>query len=88
MSEMKRPARRNMTITVEEDVARWARIRAAEEDTSLSRLIGEMLRERMVSEEGYRAAREQFFSVPPRKLRRRGETLPTRDEIHDRAGLR
>lgn len=37
-------ARRNMTITVEEDVARWARVKAAEQDTSVARLVGEMLR--------------------------------------------
>jgi hypothetical protein len=35
---------KNVTITIEEDVARWARIRAAEEETSLSRRVGEMLR--------------------------------------------
>jgi predicted nucleic acid-binding protein len=38
---------RIITITVDEDVARWARIEAAKEDTSVSRLVGEMLRERM-----------------------------------------
>ena len=79
---------RNVTVTLEDDVARWARIRAAEDDTSLSRLIGEMLREKMITEEGYRAAREQFFSIRPRQLRRRGQPLPGRDETHDRAGLR
>ena len=42
---------RNITITVDEDVARWARIEAAREDTSVSRLVGEMLRERMAEEE-------------------------------------
>jgi hypothetical protein len=38
---------RNITITVDEDVARWARIEAGKEDTRVSRLVGEMLRERM-----------------------------------------
>jgi hypothetical protein len=36
---------KNVTITLDEKVARWARIRAAEEETSLSRLVGEMLRD-------------------------------------------
>ena len=79
---------RNVTITLEEDVARWARLRAAERETSVSRLVGEMLRDRMAIEEGYRAAREQFFAVRPRRLREPGRPLPTRDELHDRAGLR
>jgi hypothetical protein len=79
---------KNVTITLVEDVARWARLRAAERETSVSRLVGEMLRDRMVTEEGYRAAREQFFAVRPRRLRKPGRPLPTRDEIHERAGLR
>ncbi len=38
---------RNVTVTLEEDVARWARIEAARRDTSVSRLLGELLKERM-----------------------------------------
>ena len=79
---------RNVTISLDEEVARWARLRAAERETSVSRLVGEMLRDRMVTEEGYRAAREQFFAVRPRRLRKPGQPLPIRDELHDRAGLR
>jgi len=79
---------RNVTITLDEDVARWARIRAAEAETSVSRLVGEMLREKMVTEQGYRSARAQFSAVQPRWLRARGRLLPKRDELHDRAGLR
>jgi hypothetical protein len=79
---------KNVTITLDKEVARWARIRAAEAETSVSRLVGEMLRELMASEAGYRSAREQFFSVEPRPLRELGKPLPARDELHDRAGLR
>jgi hypothetical protein len=35
---------KNVTISLHEDVARWVRIRAAEGETSVSRLIGEMLK--------------------------------------------
>lgn len=38
---------RNVTVTLEEDVAQWARIEAARRDTSVSRLLGEILKERM-----------------------------------------
>jgi hypothetical protein len=38
---------RNVTVTLEEDVAQWARIEAARQDTSVSRLLGEILKERM-----------------------------------------
>ena len=35
---------KNVTITLKEEVARWARIKAAEKNTSVSRLVGEMLK--------------------------------------------
>lgn len=38
---------RNVTVTLEEDVAQWARIEAARRDTSVSRLLGELVKERM-----------------------------------------
>ena len=38
---------RNVTVTLEQDVAQWARIEAARRDTSVSRLLGELMKERM-----------------------------------------
>ncbi len=43
---------RNVTVTLEEDVAQWARIEAARRDTSVSRLLGDLLRERISAEGG------------------------------------
>jgi hypothetical protein len=43
---------RNVTVTLEEDVAHWARIEAARRDTSVSRLLGELLKERMSTQDG------------------------------------
>jgi len=37
----------NVTITFDEEVARWHRVCAAKQNTSLSRLVGELLREKM-----------------------------------------
>ncbi|MGA2964798.1 MAG: hypothetical protein ABSD64_01205 [Terriglobales bacterium] len=34
---------RNVTVTLEEDVAVWARMEAARRDTSVSRLLGALL---------------------------------------------
>ena len=50
---------KNVTITLDEGVARWARIRAAEHNTSVFRLVGEMLREKMISEKTYQMAMQQ-----------------------------
>jgi hypothetical protein len=81
----KKPARRNVTITLDEDVARWARIKAAERDTSVAQLVGEMLKEEMQREGAYAAAmREHFAIITPVKRRKPGERFPTRDELYDR----
>jgi hypothetical protein len=79
---------KNVTITLSEDIARWARIRAAELNTSVSRFVGEMLRERKQEEESYQAAMKQYLSQKPRRLRKAGTDYPRREELYDRADLR
>ena len=38
---------KNITITLDEHAAAWARVQAAEQNMSLSRYVGEMLRDKM-----------------------------------------
>jgi hypothetical protein len=71
---------KNVTITMEEEVAHWARIRAADQDTSLSRLVGEMVREKMIEEKTYQSAMKQYWSQAPRALKKRGGKYPRRSE--------
>jgi hypothetical protein len=77
---------RKVTITIEEPLARWARLEAARQDISVSRLLGEFLKERMIEKEGYQRAmrralaRQPFLSTDGRYL--------SREEAHDRAHLR
>jgi hypothetical protein len=81
----RKPRRRNVTITIEEDVARWARIKAAEKDTSVSQLVGDMLKEEMQNEGAYQAAmRDHFAMIKPVKFEKPGGRFPTRDELYDR----
>ena len=79
---------KNVTITLDEEVARWARVMAAEQNTSVSRLVGEMLREKMNAEHNYQIAMQQYLSRPPNVLKFPGEKLPAREELYDRKGLR
>ena len=78
---------RNLTITVDDEVARWVRIRAAQHESSVSRLVGQMLRQHMLEEEGYEAAKNQFLSLEPLPLKKSG-AYPGREELHDRDRLR
>ena len=75
---------KNITVALEDDVARWARIWAAEHESSVSRMLGDLLKQRMREKAGYDAAMQEFLSVESRRLRKHGERLPTRDEIHER----
>jgi len=75
---------KNVTITLDEEVARWARIRAAEHNTSVSRLVGEMLKEKMQEEEAYLLAMQQYLAEEPRLLKKTGATYPSREELHER----
>lgn len=47
---------RNVTVTLDEETARWARLEAARQDTSVSRLLGRLLRESMHEQASYDAA--------------------------------
>jgi hypothetical protein len=77
---------KNVTVTMEDTVADWARMEAARRNTSVSRLIGEMLADKMRHDDAYeRAMREEleFKSI--------GESSSpyfTRDEVNDRAAFR
>lgn len=79
---------RNVTITLDDETAAWARIEAARRDTSVSRLVGEMLREKMARDDAYEIAKKRFKATEPVALTGEGERYPSRDETHDRAGLR
>ena len=79
---------RNLTIKVEEDVARWAKIYAAEKNTSVSRMLGEFLAEMKEQREGYQAAMKRFLAQEPFLMSKPGEKYPTREEIHERHPLR
>lgn len=79
---------RNVTVTLDEDTARWARLEAARQDTSVSRLLGDILSERMAGEIEYQTAMTRYLAQVPGRHRRPGQRLPARDELHDRHGLR
>jgi hypothetical protein len=76
----------NLTITAEEEVLRWARVRAAEGNTSVARLVGDLLREHMQEERGYENAKRRFLGTKARVLSKR--PYPSRDEVHARSRIR
>jgi plasmid stability protein len=75
---------KNVTITLDEKVAKWARVRAAQLDTSVSRLVGDLLREMMAREQAYEIDMEKFLAITPVHLKEKGASYPERDELHAR----
>ena len=79
---------RNVTVTLDEQTARWARVEAARQDTSVSKLLGELLRAEMLHEAQYDSAKRMYLAQQPRIHRCEEQPLPSREELHDRVGLR
>jgi hypothetical protein len=69
----------NLTITADEDTLRWARIEAARRNTSVARLVGDLLRDQMRRERAYEQAMREALKF--RSYRFEGGPLE-RDEIY------
>jgi hypothetical protein len=74
----------NITLKIETDLLREARILAAEEGTSISALLAERLAEAVRERKGYNQARRRAL----RRLRKgfdlRWTPARSRDELHER----
>jgi hypothetical protein len=75
---------KNVTITLDEDVVRWAKVWAASNDTSVSRMLGEDLRKKMLAEQHYGRAQKRFLSKSPTPLKSAGTSYPDRDSLYER----
>ncbi len=78
---------KNVTISMDEELARWVRIKAAEQNMSVSRYIREQLLSQMRHAERYRQAMKRNLARRPRNLSG-GRDYSSREEIHDRPLLR
>ena len=79
---------KNVTITLPEDVARWLRVKAAEDDRSVSRWIAELLERMRRREDEYELAMRRALAIEPRRIEWPEGRKPTREELYDRPGLR
>ena len=76
-------AMKNVTIKLEDDVAHWSRIWAAEHNTSVSQILGDLLKQMKQEKTGYTIAMQQFFDGEPQPMNKAGK-YPSRDELHER----
>ena len=73
-------AMKNVTVTMEDNVAEWARLEAARRNTSVSRLIGEMLAEKMRHDDAYERALQDWLHRE-RSWASAGEPYPARGQL-------
>ena len=73
---------KNVTITVSEQAAQWARRKAAEENTSVSKLVGRMLEDQMRLSDEYWRAYRQWKKIPATGAGAADRV--SRDEAHGR----
>ena len=78
---------KNVTVTLEEEVARWVRARAAEQHQSVSRYLGGILRKQMAEEKTYEEAMDRFLSRKP-SLISGSEAYPARETLYERPRVR
>jgi hypothetical protein len=79
---------KNITVTLDEKTAAWVRIYAAQRGKSVSRLLGELLQERMREARDYNDAMRRYLAKKPLKFQWIDGSPPLRDELYERANLR
>ena len=72
---------KNVTITMDESVAEWARLEAARRNTSVSRLVGEILAEKMRHDDAYERAMQEWVQQHM-SFQSDGQPYPTREQIY------
>lgn len=72
---------KNVTVTMEDNVADWARMEAARRNTSVSRLVGELLAEKMRHDDAYERAMNEWLQQDVRHTSD-GSPYLTREELY------
>ena len=74
---------KNVTITMEDAVADWVRIEAAKRNSSVSRMLGEMVADKMRRDDAYERAMQEW-QTKDRVWSSNGQPYPSRLETYER----
>ena len=72
---------KNVTVTVEDATLEWVRIEAARRNTSVSRLVGEMLTDKMQHDDAYARAQRDWVADTS-SFNSGGKPYPGRDAFN------
>ena len=79
---------KNITITLEDGTATWARTAAARQNKSLSRFLGELLETTMHESHAYDEAMRRYLAKQPGPIAGYATRYPKRHALHERHDLR
>lgn len=79
---------KNITVSLDDRTAAWVRRFAASRETSVSKVVGEVLRERMRELDDYDTAMRRYLEKCPVNLKKKTARYPARDALHAREDLR
>lgn len=78
---------KNVTVTMDEDALEWVRVKAARDNASVSRYLGELVEQARAREGAYERSMRAALKFQPLSFPENTRYL-NRDEANDRAGLR
>jgi predicted transcriptional regulator len=76
--------RRNLTVQLDEDTVRKARVLAARRSTSVSRLVGDEIARLVAEDDAYQRARRAALGHLERGFHLGGGPLPARESLYAR----
>jgi hypothetical protein len=74
----------NLTITIDADILRRARVRAAEQDTSVNGVLREYLTAYAAAGQTWERAAEAVLRLSAKARSARGDRRWSREELHER----
>ena len=80
--------KQNITLSLDKDLIRQARQLSARKSTSVSKLLSEELERLVRDHEQYERAKRRALATMKKGFHMGGRITATRDELHDRQGLR
>ena len=74
---------KNVTLTLDDDIVRRARVEAAKQGKSLSRFVSDLVAQRVGRALSQKEAMDRFLAGPPLHILDENGKAPPRDEHHE-----
>lgn len=84
MSEIRHGGRQNVTVSLDRQVIRKAKVIAARRSTSISGLLAQQIEKLVGEEEAYERAEREALAILDQGFHLGGVIRTTRDELHER----